>query len=99
MLREEARKESVGLCSLHASAPDGCMSDAERELAIVDAGRALEVAQARAEAVGSVPADLDTRDDCRRYMEALIRGRSDAQRQRMEAAQAERMRNEPGASF
>lgn len=64
---------------------DGWMTDIEREYAIVQAGKRLEEAQARVEET-SCFWDMAARDEARRYMEALIRGRSDAQRQRMAEA-------------
>jgi hypothetical protein len=59
------------------------MTDAEREYAIREAGKALEAAQATAEA-SSCFHDIAARDEARRYMEALIRGRSQEQVRQME---------------
>lgn len=73
------------------------MQDLEREYAIQEAGKALEDAQAHYERCKAAygrsgcfghAAEVDTaragRDEARRYMEALIRGRSPAQVRHME---------------
>lgn len=61
------------------------MSDEEREFAIKEAGAALIHAQAVYHASGCFH-DAAARDEARRYMEALIRGRSQAQVRAMERA-------------
>jgi len=71
------------------------LSDADREIAIVFAGKAIEKYMADWEAHGCFAAHGDA-DRARRLMELLIAGRSPEQVARMEAAQAERMAQEPG---
>ncbi len=73
-------------------------SDAEREYAIKQAGIALEEAQREVERctalydesglfsdMAALHLAVDQRDDARRYMEALIRGRSAEQVARLES--------------
>jgi len=72
------------------------LSDADREAAIVFAGKAIEKYMADWEAHGCFAARGDA-DRARRLMELLIAGRSPEQVARMTAAQAERMAQEPGA--